>query len=147
MSDFDLNAALKAIKKRNDETRDEWEEFQRSERAKLRDTDPKELYARRAIAIAEKKIAESAENNDLEFDRMAEGYYLLGDIEMAAAVAHDETRRAYYQRILEAVNRDNSEICSCPKKQQGNSTWFLTEQVGNISIFRCSLCGFENGQC
>lgn len=147
---FDLDAALAAIKQRNDATRDEWDEFQRSERAKVAEGDPKELYAHRAIATASRKLGEidpDSPEAHIQFDRMAEGYYLLGEIETAAAVAHNEAQRERYEAVLEALKRSDDEQCSCPKRLNGNDTWVVTEKIGKVTILRCAICRFENAQC
>ena len=82
-------------------------------------------------------------------EQKAEGYALLGDYEKAVELAPDNPE---YRTILEAINRPDGEVCSCPKiiGQGANriETMFVKDRFirhgAEKELWSCSLCGFQN---
>lgn len=163
MEEFDLKKALKGIAKRHAESSSDWAEFQEQERQKLMsmlsgltEVDLKIQHGQRAIEIARENIERLKDAGDtaaleFEFERMAEGYALQGDFKKAAEFASNPEKRVEYQAMLEAVEKNDDEVCGCPKTQNGHPTTFIKDRFytarGVCTLYHCTLCGFQNATC
>lgn len=133
---FDIQNALTTISA-NFTDRDEWQKFQDEQRAKVTVTDGR-------IELGQRMV-KSAVNDE----QIAYGYSLLGDYETACEI-HST---AEYEEIREAIDRPDTQDCSCPLKQKGHPTRFnaLTfyspKRKCYLNLMTCSLCGFKNAIC
>lgn len=114
-----------AISNIPDAERKRWKEYQETELAKLK-IDDRSLFGRRQIELA---LAEL--NTDEDYTRLAEGYYLIGELEKAAELTRDPLKKQEYGAILNATERD----CSCPSEK------FAKEEFPQFTIYACPTCG------
>jgi len=145
-------AVLTAIAKKSDLERLEDERFQQSERRKL------SLITEEArrVSIGKQRVAAALEQlkiaeTDEKFDLLAEGYALQGDFPSAVIIVRDAAKRAEYLAISKAINRDDTEVCACPKTLHKQPTFFVKDRFYEANKYRevvnlwyCVTCGFMN---
>lgn len=155
---FDADKALKEALKHSDQT--ELKELQEKEKAKLgTPLNPKATYGRRAIALALDALEHLDPNNPddrraiaFEYERLAEGYALIGNLEMA--VHYSTERVAEYQQYLDAVKKGD-EWCKCPQTTAQGKNFtaktngrFLADKFlykdKEYRLYKCNRCGFVN---
>ena len=136
---FDVEVAIQsALEGRSEREIRRWNKFQEEQRAKLQLGNPNSVHGQRAIELALDAL--SKEDSEVERERLAEGYFLLGEFEKALETPNEQ-KRVEYQKYLDALT---SPECSCPKKLNGHKTKFLKDQVyvkGRlVNFFGCSVC-------
>lgn len=143
---FDADAALEKALEKADQTA--LRKLQEKERAKIRKPNPmdaRHTYGVRGVKIASSELGEldpSDENYAEAKEKLAEGYFLMGEIE--AAIKHSARRRDEYQGYMDALTRKDGDWCGCP--QRGNryiKDKFLYKGRSR-TLYRCNRCGFEN---
>jgi hypothetical protein len=145
--DFDVDRAIAgAMENVPEDEKARFKKLQEDERAKLSIGNPNAIYALRAIQLAEGNLTwlEDKEDIDFEYDRMAEGYSLLGDYEKAADLARSPERKKEYAEIRDAQDTPD---CPCPltEKQGKHSVPVRTTLLiaGEKQLTRCSRCGHK----
>lgn len=83
--------------------------YQEEQRSKLPNIDQRGEHALRAIEIALHNL-ELNPDDDFEYTRLAEGYYLLGDFEKAAQTTRNKEKQAEYEAYANA----STVKCACP---------------------------------
>lgn len=144
MIDFDINTAIEtAIARKTDVERAEEQRLQAEGAAKLSLPTPlqirQQLGARMARAAAKEL---QAQPSDDACNRLAEGLALQGHYHEAVKVAQDQRLRDIYQRVIDATN--NTEVCGCPKRQNGQETTFLQDTIvfedKVVQVYKCTIC-------
>lgn len=134
---FDVETAIEArIAERTKAEKDQWLRLQEQGRARVKVGDARALYADRQIEIALNALKDS--DDDAEYDRLAEGYFLQGDFEKAAQTARNEERKTEYERY-----RDARHPCDCPEVRVGKDRVpprFIKDVFPNKSISFCTTC-------
>jgi hypothetical protein len=137
--EFDVETAINTrLSNRTAEELDRERRYQEEQRQRLTVMDTRTSHAQRAIDIALHNL-ESNPDDDFEYTRMAEGYYLLGDFQKAAELTRNEEKRAEYQAYADAKPIQ----CVCSPVRQGNVTLaprFVKEKFPGKDLIYCTTC-------
>lgn len=137
---FDVETAIETrLANRPKDEIERWEKYQKEHSVTLRD--PRTEHAYRAINIATTNLAKGLEptDEDFEYTRMAEGYYLLGEFARAAELTRNEDKKNEYQALVNA----SPILCTCPNVKIGKvylSPRFTIDRFPGKEIIRCTTC-------
>lgn len=94
------------------------------------------------ISIQALSVVERTKEQDEQF---ADYWALLGRYDVALAVTKDEGKKAAYNAIIEAIERDDSETCPHPAQHKFVKQRVYSEKHGREkSLVQCNVCGFQN---
>jgi hypothetical protein len=94
------------------------------------------------ISIQALSVVERTKEQDEQF---ADYWALLGRYDVALAVTKDEGKKAAYNAIIEAIERDDSETCPHPAQHKFVKQRVYSEKHGKEkSLVQCNVCGFQN---
>lgn len=134
-----LHAAIDAaIAKKSPAEIDRERRYQEEQRQRLTVMDGRSAHAMRAIEIATNNLLTNPDD-DFEYTRMAEGYFLLGDFAKAAELTRNTDKKAEYEAYANAKPVQ----CVCPAIRQGNVTLaprFIKEKFPDKDIIYCTTC-------
>lgn len=137
---FDVDAAIEArLSERSKDEKERWAKYQEDQRAKLPRMDGNAVLGSRMIEAALTEL-ESATNRPAIYNRMAEGYALMGDYAKAVELATDHKGLEY----LEILEAHDAEDCACPETQKFGKFTVPTRtpilRFANRTLTRCSIC-------
>lgn len=143
--EFDpLKAVNAVIAQKTDIDKEEEARYQAEQRAKY--NVPTELEVRCELGRRVVKTAYELLENKVsiaEFNRLASGYALQGEYEMALRFVQDDELRKQYESVLKGLN--TTADCSCPKKNGSVDTRFIKDRIfhdGTIkTLIACAICG------
>lgn len=173
--DFDLNKALKAISDRiTEDQRKENEQFQKDMRAGLGSRlDPNSLEQRvlraqeREIALLKQiSILAQAEDSELRQNRLYQSLCSLADAlaeqgkySEAVDVCPNDEKKAEYQLIAQAIERDDAASCQCGPEQIKHGNTVFEQGMGlpvlsvvslkhgtPVMLTICRNCGFAQAK-
>lgn len=128
---FDVETAIAtAIENRPKSEREQWERMQREGKRKLKKQNANTIYALRAITLAEDAL-EKGEDVAFNRERLAEGYFLLGEFEKACEYSDK------YKDYLEALNNSK---CDCKPHQKDERYHFIKMEFPSFKIKQCANC-------
>jgi hypothetical protein len=127
--EFDVETAIETrIAETPKSEKERWQRYQEEQRAKLQIGDGRSLLASRQIELALSELANGSED-EFEYTRMAEGYSLLGDFEIAAQMTRDPEKKAFYQKVLAA-----------PDMECEHGKMILFDKYPGLTLFICPVC-------
>lgn len=137
--EFDPITAIETrLANRSAEELDRERKYQEQQRQRLTVMDSRSGHAHRAIDIALHNLEQNP-NDDFEYTRMAEGYYLLGDFQKAAELTRNAEKRSEYLAYANA----NAVKCECPVTKIGGtpiSPRFVKEKFPGKDLIFCTAC-------
>lgn len=148
-AEFDPIAAIEnRLANKTEAELDRERKYQEEQRQRLSVMDTRSSHAQRAIDIALHNL-ESNPDDDFEYTRLAEGYYLLGDFKKAFETTRNEEKKAEYEAFMNAKPYP----CECPKtKTMGKvrpdseltaisiSPRFVKEKFPGKDLIYCTTC-------
>ena len=143
--EFDpVNAVNEAVARKTKQDKEDEARFQAEQRARYQvptDLEVRSELGRRVTKTAYEML-ESAVSIEA-FNRLASGYAMQGDYEMAVKFIQDPETRKEYERVLTALHTHQD--CSCPKKNGSVDTRFVKDRIvhdGTIkNLIACAICG------
>lgn len=139
ITDFDVETAIETrLANKTPAEIDRERRYQEEQRQRVSVMDTRSEHAYRAIEIALANLAKNPDD-DFEYTRLAEGYYLLGDFEKAAATTRNAEKKAEYIAYANAKPIQ----CGCPTKRAGKdvlSPRFVKEQFPGKNLIYCTSC-------
>jgi len=158
---FDPEAAIQEALASTDQS--SLRKLQEEEMAKLRKPTrggAKRTFGIRAVSLALESLEHLDPNNPddtkrihFEYERLAEGYALLGNLE--SAIHYSTDRVAEYQQMLDAIHKPDDEWCACPSSRQQSSNKMIPTngrfvvttipyKNRDYTLYKCNNCGFVN---
>lgn len=138
-AEFDPIAAIEnRLANKTEAELDRERRYQEQQRQRLSVMDTRSAHAQRAIDIALHNL-ESNPDDDFEYTRLAEGYYLLGDFRKAFETTRNEEKKAEYEAFMNAKPYQ----CECPVSRNGNVTIsprFVKEKFPGKDLIYCTTC-------
>lgn len=113
-------------------------------------------------AVQREKFWRAQPPSDHRDEQLAHAAFAQGRIDEALKLAKEPARRAYYETIRDAIEKDDNEFCGCPEsetvpgvlvngKPVVNQLWMTTGYYPSakhggqmIPIQKCAVCGFTN---
>lgn len=129
---FDLDTAiatrLDAIPQSE---KDRFQKIQEEKRAELKKSLEKfsgnSVFGKRMVDLAFENLCHG--DDDFEYTRMAEGFYLLGDVESAYKTTKDPAKKEYYKRVMDA-----------PDMECTHGAMTLLEKLPTFTLLICPKC-------
>lgn len=140
---FNLESTIAEATNKTDLERAEWQRFQDVEKAKLPSfsaTKAKYELGLRQIALSESEIKhllpQDIQNTEM-FDRLAEGYALIGDLDEALRYVQTTERKNFYLEIAKALKTIN---CGCLKGQFTQDIFHSAKHKREVELVKCLTC-------
>lgn len=103
---------------------------------------PRDLYRRKAKVTIETLLKFQPWSDD-QREQYCEAQASLGRYDIAADTT--KVHREIYEKIWEAIFRDDNEICPHPADKMHVSEYVWSIKVGKeLPLVRCNVCGFIN---
>ena len=128
MDNFDVETAIETrLANKTPAEIDRERRYQEEQRQRVSVMDTRSEHAYRAIEIALANLAKNPDD-DFEYTRLAEGYYLLGDFEKAAATTRNAEKKAEY------IAYANAKPIQCGCRTSTSSGFVSPGKVGTVRI-------------
>lgn len=140
---------------------DERQRLTRASFTRARLTEAERLLGRgRLLEItARQNLARAGEHDQLPKSQLADALAMQGRYVEAAEIHPDETRKAYFEKLVQALEMDDSEKCECPDDttEMNGVSLALTPRFEErkifspihndvVSLVRCATCGHLNAR-
>ena len=128
--EFDLDTAIEArLATRSEAEKERFIKYQEEQRSKLVPSNQKSTFGSRMVQMAFDAFKEEIVDEELEYERMAEGYALQGDFETAYVLTTNREKEEFYKRVIDA-----------PDAECEHGKMFLYDEYPTCQLFMCPVC-------
>lgn len=128
METFDIDTAIAArLAEIPEAEKERFAKYQEEQRAKLKTPD-RDTFGAGMVRMASEALQGECDR-DFEYERMAEGYALMGDFKTAHFLTTNPEKQAFYRKVLDA-----------PDMECEHGNMFLYDEYPGLTLYMCPTC-------